>query len=246
MLTIDINCDMGEGMGNDELLMPFISSANIACGLHAGDEHTMKQTIEAALRYDVAIGAHPSFADRENFGRTQMNLAPEEVYTLMMDQLVTIDRIVKECNGRLHHVKPHGALYNMSASTPQIARTIAYAVRDFNPNLVLYGLSGSCSIIEAGAIGLRAASEVFADRTYLDDGSLSPRSQANALIEDISQSIRQVLEIVNEKSVTSVKGKKVPVVADTICIHGDGSNAVGLCRCVYQCLKESDVRIIAP
>src|SRR6266404_9688454 len=165
---LDINCDMGEGIGNDEAIMPFISSANIACGYHAGDEETMKQTIESAIKYNVAIGAHPSFFDKENFGRTEMNLPADEIYDLVILQLRTIHKIVKEKNAALHHVKPHGALYNMSARSPQIAKAVAQAVKDFDGGLVLFGLSGSHSIKEAEVINLRTANEVFADRTYQD------------------------------------------------------------------------------
>lgn len=241
MLTIDINCDMGEGTGNDEAIMPFVSSANIACGYHAGNEDTMKQVIELAVKNNVAIGAHPSFFDKVNFGRTEKNLPSDEIYDLVILQLRTIDRITKESNTKLHHVKPHGALYNMSAKDPKIAKAIAHAVKDFDDDLILFGLSGSQSINEAKAIDLKTANETFADRTYQDDGSLTPRSQANALIEDVDRSVHQVLQVIKEKAVTSVNGKKISIIANTICLHGDGKNAVEFARRIYWSLKQNNI-----
>jgi UPF0271 protein len=245
MLTIDINCDMGEGIGNDEAIMPFISSANIACGYHAGNEEIMKQTIELAIKNKVAIGAHPSFFDKENFGRIEKDLPVDEIYDLVILQLRTIDKIIKESSQKLHHVKPHGALYNMSAKDPQIAKAIAQAVKDFDDDLILFGLSGSYSVNEANAINVKTANEVFADRTYQDDGSLTQRSHANALIDDVEKSIQQVLKMIREKSVTSVNGKNVSIIADTICIHGDGKNAVEFARQIFQNLTQNNIDIKA-
>jgi UPF0271 protein len=245
MLTIDINCDMGEGIGNDESIMPFISSANIACGYHAGNEEIMKQTIELAIKNRVVIGAHPSFFDKENFGRTEKNLAGDEIYDLVILQLRTIDKIIKAGSQKLHHVKPHGALYNMSAKDPLIAKAIAQAVKDFDDDLILFGLSGSYSVSEAKAIDLKTANEVFADRTYQDDGSLTQRSLPNALIEDVEKSVQQALKMISEKSVTSVNGKNVSIIADTICIHGDGKNAVEFARQIFQSLTQNSIDIKA-
>jgi UPF0271 protein len=244
-LTIDINCDMGEGVGNDESIMPSISSANIACGYHAGDEGTMKQTIERAIKYNVAIGAHPSFPDRKNFGRTEMNLLVDEIYDLVFLQLRTIEKILKQKNENLHHVKPHGALYNMSAKDAQIAKAIAQAVKDFDDDLILFGLSGSHSIEEAKAMNLKTANEVFADRTYQDDGSLTPRSQSNSVIENVDKSVHQALQMIKEKTVTSVTGKAIPIIADTICIHGDGKHAVEFAKATHQNLKQHNIDIKA-
>jgi UPF0271 protein len=243
MLTIDINCDMGEGIGNDGAIMPFISSANIACGFHAGNEETIKETVEIAVKNSVAIGAHPSFFDRENFGRTEMHLSFDEVYDLVFLQLRTIDKLIKEKNKSLHHVKPHGALYNMSAKDPQIAKAIAQAVKDFGDELVLFGLSRSESIVQAKIINLKTANEVFADRTYQDDGSLTPRSKANALIDEVNKSVKQTLQMIKEKSVTSVNGKIIPIIADTICIHGDGKHAVEFAKAVHESLRKENVEI---
>ena len=241
MLTIDINCDMGEGVGNDGIIMPFISSANIACGYHAGDEEIMKQTVELAIKNNVAIGAHPSFFDRENFGRIEMNLPADEIYDLVFLQLRKIDKIVKGENRRLHHVKPHGALYNMSAKHREIARAIAQAVKDFDEELILFVLSGSIAIDEAKAINLKTANEVFADRTYQDDGSLTPRSQRNALIEDVDKAVQQALQMIKQKTVTSTSGKTIQINADTICIHGDGKNAVPLAKAIHDAVKKEGI-----
>lgn len=237
MLLFDINCDMGEGIGSDEAIMPFITSANIACGYHAGDEATMRQTILLAKHYGVKVGAHPSFLDRENFGRTEMDCSSDEVYALVTKQISIIKKIADECGVALHHIKPHGALYNMAARDKALAAAIAKAVKDAGENLVLYGLSNSCLISEAKAIGLQTASEVFADRTYTEDGSLTPRSQPNALIENEDQAINQVLQMVKEKTVTATTGKHVPLIAETVCIHGDGKNAVGFAKRLYEDLN---------
>ncbi|MFI5185806.1 MAG: LamB/YcsF family protein [Chitinophagales bacterium] len=245
MPAIDINCDMGEGIGNDDAIMPFISSANIACGYHAGDEKTIKQTVESAIENNVAIGAHVSFFDKANFGRTEMNLPPDEIYDLVILQLRTIEKIVNQSKGRLHHVKPHGGLYNMSARDPRIARTIAYGVKDFNDDLIVFGLSGSYSIKEAVAVGLKTANEVFADRSYQDDGSLTSRSQTNALIKDADKAVEQAFQMIKEKKVISVSGKSISIIADTICIHGDGKYAVEFAKRIYTSLKQNNIEIKA-
>ena len=243
MLNIDINCDMGEGIGNEEAIMPFISSANIACGFHAGDENTMKQMITLCVEHNVAIGAHPSFYDRKNFGRVEMKLSANEIYDLVILQLRTLEKFAIEKGRTLYHVKPHGALYNLSAKDQETAAAIAGAVKDFDEHLILFGLSNSFSIMQAKAIGLKVASEVFADRTYQEDGSLTPRSQPNAMIDDPSKSVAQVVLMINEKMVTTVNGKKIPIEADTICIHGDGKHAVEFAKAIYDSLKKNDVVI---
>src|ERR1700733_7146699 len=160
---IDINCDMGEGFENDEAILPFISSANISCGYHAGNEKTILQTIQSAQKRNVSIGAHPSFFDKANFGRLEMHLDAEEIYELVTQQLILFNEITQAADAEFHHVKPHGALYNLSAKDKKIATAVARAVNDFDPKLVLYGLSDSVSIIEAKKLGLRTADEVFAD-----------------------------------------------------------------------------------
>ena len=245
MKTIDINCDLGEGMGNDELIMPYISSANIACGYHAGNETIIRQTIELAQKNKVAIGAHPSFFDRENFGRTEMNLDPDKIYDIIILQLRLLEKIAKHRQAKLHHAKPHGALYNMSAKDPTIANAIAHAVKDFDEDLILFGLSGSCSIEQARQLNLKTASEVFADRTYQDDGSLTPRSQTNALIVDSAKSVMQALQMINESTVASVTGNIISITAETICIHGDGKNAVEFAKAIHENLKQNKIDIKA-
>jgi len=229
---------MGEGIGNDEAIMPFISSANIACGFHAGDDVTMNKTILLAKKYGVAVGAHPSFFDRENFGRTEMKVSLKEIYDLVQKQIKLIKSIAAKHDVKLQHVKPHGALYNMSAKDVTIAHTIALAVKDYDTNLILFGLSGSHSVNEALRLGVKTKSEVFADRTYRDDGSLSPRSQPNALINDVKKAVEQTLQMIHKKDVTTISGKRIPVVAETICIHGDGEHAVEFAKAITEALRK--------
>jgi 5-oxoprolinase (ATP-hydrolysing) subunit A len=237
-VLININCDMGEGIGNEEQLIPFVNSANIACGYHAGDAATMKQVINLCLQYNVHIGAHPSFLDRENFGRTPMYLLPEEIYTIVTAQLNVINTIAKQCGAKLHHTKPHGALYNMAAKDATVAKAIALAVKDVDQSLIYYGLSGSVMIDEAKKLGLQTASEVFADRTYQADGSLTPRSQPNALISNTDEVIKQVIKFLKESKVTVTTGEDIFVGADTICIHGDGEHAVEFAKAIHKKLNE--------
>jgi UPF0271 protein len=235
---VTINCDMGEGIGNDKDLMPYIHCANIACGYHAGDEKTMWQTVELALKNKVAIGAHVSFLDRKNFGRTEFDLTAAEIYELVQQQLILLNEVVDSFDSIIKHVKPHGALYNMSARNNEIAAAIADAVKDYDSGLVLFGLSGSCSIKKAKAVGLLTANEVFADRTYQDDGSLTPRTHANALIDDTEKAVEQAQRLVRDGCVTSVNGKKIIVEAETICIHGDGKHAVAFAKAIHGVLNK--------
>lgn len=235
-LPVDINCDMGEGMGNEESLMPYISSANIACGFHAGDAASMLATAELAIQHGVAIGAHPSFPDREHFGRTAMQLPLTEVYDIVTQQLYLLQETVRRLGAGLRHVKPHGALYNMAAADAGLAATIARAVKDFDSRLVLFGLSGSCAVREAQAAGLTAANEVFADRTYRDDGSLTPRTESAAMLTSLPAAVHQVLQMIREQQVTTTSGNKIPVTADTVCIHGDGPHAVALVHAIHSAI----------
>lgn len=239
MLICDLNCDMGEGIGNDQAIMPFITSANISCGFHAGNGDTIRDTMLAAVRRKVLIGAHPSFRDKENFGRKEMHLDHDKLYAIVLEQLIKLDLIAKEKGATLHHIKPHGALYNMAARNKEIAATIALAAKDFNEDLVVYGLSHSFLISEAKIIGLKTANEVFADRTYQDDGSLTPRSNSNALIEDEEQCVKQVMQMVKQGTVTTTSGKIIPMIADTICIHGDGKHAVSFAKKIHEALKQT-------
>ena len=229
---------MGEGLENEAQLIPFISAANIACGYHAGNEETMQHVIRLCLENNVHIGAHPSFDDRENFGRTAIQLPVEEIYNLITAQLEIINTTAIECGAKLHHVKAHGALYNMAAKDKAIAKAIAQAVKDFDDSLIYYGLSGSVMIEEAAKLGLITANEVFADRTYQYDGSLTPRSQKNALIDDSNELIKQVTKFINENKVTTVTGEDIFLKADTICIHGDGANAVEFAKAIYESIHK--------
>ncbi|MBY0479231.1 MAG: 5-oxoprolinase subunit PxpA [Chitinophagaceae bacterium] len=243
MKQIDLNCDLGEGINTDEQIIPLISSANIACGFHAGDVDTMNRIIAKCLQHGVAIGAHPSWPDKENFGRKEMQRSAEELYELVIEQLNILSTLAKEQGSKLHHVKPHGALYNQSAKDKTIAATIANAVKDFDSTLILFGLSGSYSITEAEKNGLKIANEVFADRTYQDDGSLTARSQPNALIEDEQKAVAQALQMITQQTVTSITGKQIPLIADTICIHGDGANAVAFAKAISVALKQNHIDI---
>ncbi len=248
MQSIDLNCDMGESfgaweMGNDEALMNYISSANIACGFHAGDATIMRKTALFALQKGVAIGAHPGFPDLQGFGRRSMTLSSQEVYNICIYQIGAMLNIVKVLGTTLHHVKPHGALYNMAAKDARLANAIAQATKDSSADLILYGLSGSLLISEAEAIGLRTASEVFVDRTYQNDGNLTPRTQTNALIEDTETAVNQVLRIIKGKTVISTDGNIVPIKADTVCIHGDGAHAIEFARALNDRLKAEGLLI---
>ena len=243
MPSVDLNCDMGEGCGNDAELMDFVSSVNVACGFHAGDAATMRKTVDTALEKSVAIGAHPSFPDRERFGRKAMNLSPQDVYDIVVEQIVALQEICTVAGGKMAHVKPHGALYNQAARDRQLANAISMAVCDVNKDLVLFGLSGSVMIDEAKKQGLLTASEVFADRTYQPDGSLTPRSETNALIRVTDTAVDQVLQMIKNQIVTTVDGKTLPITADTICIHGDGENALEFAAAIRRSLLENGVEI---
>ncbi|UTA66413.1 LamB/YcsF family protein [Emticicia sp. 21SJ11W-3] len=250
MPTIDLNCDMGESfgawtMGNDEILMNYISSANIACGFHAGDATTMRKTAELALKQGVAIGAHPGFPDLQGFGRRNMQLSPQEVYDICLYQIGAMLHVTRALGGTLHHVKPHGALYNMAAKDTALAQAIAQATFDSDSKLILYGLSGSLLISEAEKAGLQTASEVFADRTYQHDGSLTPRTHANALIEDAETAVTQVIRMIKEGMVVSTQGRAIPIKADTICVHGDGLHAVAFAKALNERLKTEGIQVRA-
>jgi UPF0271 protein len=242
-MTIDINCDMGEGMPNDADIIPYISSANIACGYHAGNETTMRNTIDLCLKQGVAIGAHPGFNDKENFGRKPVQLSADEMYQLVWKQLEIIQAICKEKHAKLHHVKLHGAFYNMAAKDKSISKIAAQAVKDFDPELIFYGLSGSVMITEANALGLKTANEVFADRNYQRDGTLTPRTMANAMIEDTTTALAQVMQMVAAGSVRSADGNNLPIKADTICVHGDEPRAPELVKLINKGLRNSGYTI---
>lgn len=239
-MRIDLNCDMGEGMPNDAALMPYISSANIACGFHAGDEHTMKSTVKLCKDFGVRIGAHPSFPDRANFGRTMMEMSPEEIYKMVREQIQVLHKHASALGEKIHHVKPHGALYNASAKDPAIAKAIAQAVFDEDPNALLFGLSGSYSLAAAEALGLKTAHEVFGDRAYQADGSLVPRNQAHACLDQTEEVINQVKRMVQKGEVQAISGEIIPLRIDTICLHGDGPHALAFAQVIRELLDLID------
>lgn len=250
MKTLDLNCDMGEGfgawtMGDDAALLDHVTSANIACGFHAGDPGTIHRTVKLALEKGVAVGAHPSLPDLQGFGRRHMNVSAQEAYDLVVYQVGALAGFVTACGGRLAHVKAHGALYNMAAKDANLAQAIARAVKDFDSRLVLFGLAGS-ELVRAGEqAGLKIANEVFADRTYQADGSLTPRTQPDAMIHDPALAIAQVRRMIDEGKVNSVNGADVVVRADTLCIHGDEPNAVEFARRIRAALDADGVRVSA-
>ncbi|UOE36314.1 LamB/YcsF family protein [Hymenobacter monticola] len=250
MPTVDLNCDMGESfgawtLGNDEALLPFITSANIACGFHAGDPGVMKRTVRAALRHGVALGAHPGLPDLVGFGRRNLDISAEEAFDMTVYQLGALHAVAQAEGGRLHHLKPHGALYNMAATNAALAQAIAEAVYKVQPELVLYGLANS-ELTRAGEqLGLRTAHEVFADRTYQANGILTPRRQPDALITDADQAIAQVLQMVQTGTVRSQQGTEVALRADTVCLHGDGAHALEFARRLHQELRAAGVQLQA-
>lgn len=251
MAIIDLNCDMGESfgawkMGSDAAIMPFISSANIACGFHAGDPTTVAETVRLAIENSVAVGAHPSYPDKQGFGRRAMTMAPKEVYDLVLYQVSAVKGVCESLGGRLHHVKPHGALYNQAAKDKELAAAISEAVAAIDGGLFLYGLSGSLLVSEGENAGLRTASEVFADRGYMDDGSLAPRSRPDALVKDPSSAAARAVKMSLKGKVMSVEGNPVRVRAETICIHGDGARAVEFAQAISRALAEAAVEIKAP
>ena len=251
MPIVDLNCDMGESfgswrMGNDAAVLPYVTSANIACGFHAGDPSTMARTVGDAARHGVAIGAHPGLPDLAGFGRREMRVTPDEVYAMVLYQVGALGGIARSLGAPLTHVKPHGALYNMAAADRALADAIARAVWDFEEALLLVGLAGS-ELLRAGkAQGLATASEVFADRHYLPDGSLVPRSRPDAMVTDEAQAIARVVRMVTAGRVTAVDGSEIDVSADTICIHGDGPHAVAFARGLRAALEAEGVMVRAP
>lgn len=247
-LSIDLNCDLGEGFGsypfgNDAAVLQHISSANIACGFHAGDPNIMHQTVEAAVKHGVAIGAHPAYPDLNGFGRRNMNLSPREIYQLIIYQVGALQGFAQLFGQKLHHVKPHGALYNMAAAQFEIAEAIAQAVYDYDKSLILYGLYGS-ELVRAGRNrGLRVAQEAFADRSYQPDGRLTPRNQPNAIIHDIDQAVEQVINIVKYHQIKSAGGHPLELQADTICVHGDEAKALQLIQKLKARLEANSITI---
>ncbi|MDF9840755.1 MULTISPECIES: 5-oxoprolinase subunit PxpA [unclassified Paenibacillus] len=250
MYRIDLNCDLGESfgaytLGLDEQLLPIVTSVNIACGYHAGDPGVMRRTVRLALENGTAIGAHPGLPDLIGFGRRNMAITPQEAYDMVLYQIGALDGFVKSEGGVMQHVKPHGALYNMAAGKRDLAQAIAEAVYRYNPELILFGLSGS-ELVRAGLeLGLQTAEEVFADRMYQRDGSLTPRNVPNAVITDHNQAVSNVLRMVKEAVVTSQEGADIKIKADTVCIHGDNAQALTLARQIRESCEASGITVRA-
>lgn len=241
--SIDLNCDLGEGFGSDKAILPYVTSVNIACGGHAGNEATMRETVRLAMEHDVTIGAHPGLPDPAGFGRREMQVTPQEVYDLVLDQALALAAIVRASGAAVCHLKPHGALYNMAAKNAAIAQAIAAATHKFDPACILFGLAGS-ELIKAGErAGLMTASEAFADRTYQADGSLTPRQSPDALLHDPAAAADRVLKMVLQGTVTSQQGTEIPLRADTLCIHGDSPGAAEMARAIRERLRREGVEV---
>jgi 5-oxoprolinase (ATP-hydrolysing) subunit A len=245
-LSIDLNADLGEGYDADEALLDLVSSANIACGWHAGGADAMHDCVRWAVAKGVSIGAHPSFHDPEHFGRREMTLPDREIYAGMLYQLGALAALARAAGGRVTHVKPHGALYNQAARDARVADAIVAAVRDFDPALAVYGLAGGHLTEAARRAGLPAVEEAFADRGYRADGSLVPRSEPGALIEDEEDMIARTLGMVRDGAVQAVSGERVTLAAQTVCLHGDGAHALAFARRMRAALHEAGIAVRAP
>lgn len=230
----DFNCDIGEGIGNDEAIIPFITSANIACGFHAGDKSTMKRAIELCLKHNVKIGVHPSFPDRENFGITDNFMSLPEAYNVVFEQILILNEIAIEMGASLHHVKCHGSLYNQSARAKPLAAVVSLAIKDTGKDLAVYGLSNSYLISEAKKIGLKTYQEAFADRTYADDGRLTPKGKPGAYFTTVKEISAQINLITKKGYALSTGGKQIPIVADTFCIQNDGAFAQKFAKAIHK------------
>ena len=250
MNRIDLNADLGESfgawrMGDDAGVMPWITSANVACGFHAGDPATIRKTVALCVEHGVAVGAHPSLHDLQGFGRREMKITPDEVYAQTLYQVGALHAFTRAAGARLHHVKPHGALYNMAARDRALADAIAHAVCDFDHALILVGLAGGALVDAGRAAGLMVQHEGFCDRRYLSDGSLTPRSQAGAVIEDIDAAVTQAVSIATRSEVIANDGTTVRVAADTLCVHGDRANAAVFAERLRRALEGAGVQVAA-
>ena len=244
--SIDFNCDLGEGVGDDASLLPFISSASIACGFHAGSPELMRETVNLCGRQGVAIGAHPSFADRENFGRTAQLISPQDAYALTLYQIGALDAFARAAGLRLNHVKPHGAFYNQAARDRELADAVATAVRDYDPGLILYGMAGSALTDAGTALGLQVVHEAFAERRYEADATLTPRSRADASIDDPADAAAQAILLLCDGAVIARTGERLALRADSLCLHGDRHDAVAFARELRAAIEKSGFPIQAP
>lgn len=250
MLKVDLNCDLGESFGAYRLgeqheVLKYVTSANVACGFHAGDPRVMRETVELAIANGVKIGAHPGLQDLVGFGRREMAITPQEAYDIVVYQIGALQAFLTTKGETMQHVKPHGALYNMASVNRPLADAIAQAVYDVSPSLLLFGLASSELTAAGEAIGLHTVHEVFADRTYQQDGTLTSRKSSDALITDEAVAIAQVIQMVKEGYVTSVQGINVPLRAESICIHGDGAHAVAFAKRARAALEEQGISVTA-
>jgi len=241
MRRIDVNCDMGEipdliANGTQEALMPFLTSVNIACGGHAGDDSTMRATIEQAQRWNLALGAHPGYPDRKNFGRLELEMPDDAVAATVFEQVTAFARMAEEMGAPVMHVKPHGALYNSAVNDAALANAIAEGVARWSREVILVGLAGSPMLAVFQAAGFRVAAEAFADRRYEADGTLRSRRFGDSLITDPELAAKQVIQIVERAMITAVDGTEVPLTAETICIHGDNPGAVPIAAAVARAI----------
>lgn len=241
--SIDINADLGEGDAFDRELLMLVSSANISCGAHAGSPQDIEQAIRWSIENDVAIGAHPSYPDRQHWGRRSLSLSAEELRATLMSQLQWLETQVRELGGQLRHIKPHGALYNDAARNAQLAGQIAACVKSFDPSLILVGLAGGHLLGAGERAGLQVAAEAFVDRRYQADGSLVPRSHPLALIESEEEALNQALAFANHLPITAVDGSLISIKADTLCIHGDSAHALQFARAVKAALLAQGICI---
>lgn len=245
MMPIDLNCDLGEGIGSDEMLMSLITSANIACGGHAGDEQSMRQAVVLAQKHGVAVGAHPGFMDREFFGRRELPITPDEVFSLVCTQVEHLRKIASSAGASISHVKHHGALYNQAARDPSLADAIARAVKSMDGQLILFGPAGSQLIAAGMQRGLKVAQEVFADRNYGGDGQLILRNHPLALIKDVTAAVHRVVRMLKCGDVIALNGTCLPIVADTLCVHGDGADPLALLQALRYTLNQQGINISA-
>ena len=248
MYKVDLNADLGESfgaytIGMDAEVLEFITSANVACGFHAGDPVVKQKTVEMAVKANTAVGAHPGFPDLQGFGRRNMVISPEEAKAYIKYQVGALNAFAAGCGIRLQHVKPHGAFYNMAAKDCKLAEAICQGIYEVDQDLILLGLAGSEHIKAAEKIGLRSASEVFADRGYTDDGTLVPRKLPGAMIHDRKLAIDRTVRMVKEGVVETVSGNLIPIKADSICVHGDNPDALGFVKEIKERLLAEGVEV---
>ena len=248
MFAIDLNSDLGESfgaykIGRDTDVIPLVSSANVACGFHAGDPTIMAETAKLCMDAGIGIGAHPGYNDLVGFGRRNMSVSPKDVKSLIIYQVGALDAFCKACGISLCHVKPHGALYNMAAKDAALAEAICEGIYAYNPSLILMGLSGSCMVAAAKKLGLPYAAEVFADRAYEDDGTLVARTKPGAMISDEDEAVSRVIGMIKNHSVTSINGNEIEICPDSVCVHGDSEKALLFVKKIRAALEKENISI---